>query len=387
VLLLHPSWYEVCQKAIADNPSGGLFTCFTNNIGCKLQLLPDAPKGHDIAEHRARAKAVWEHYGYGASMNRTNLIGGFFMLTSKTAWKKSGGFPEEGFFGVDNEYHRRIMAAGFKCFRMDGLYAYHIRNREGGSWIDGVATSATLARKRTPIEISRSSGPAMVGKPTDAPKRRCVYTVVTGGYDEVQPHASAPGWDFVCFSDSPNIKAPGWKVVLFHGDGLDPRRASRLPKILPHRYLADYQYSLYIDANRRLYRDPTGMAERAGWRGVLCVRHPFRQCVYAELKAIAALGKSSVEAARAEADLYRGEGIPENAGLNECGCMFRRHNDPDVIAMDEAWWKASSAAPTTRDQPAFAVALWRLKKQVSGISAMERSRYMRGIPHKEKSNG
>ena len=102
VLLLHPSWYEVCQRAIREHPDAGLFTCFTNNVMCKHQRDPGAPAGHDFAAHRARAKALWETHGYRCTENAKWLIAGFFTLTSKTAWAKAGGFPEEGFFGVDN---------------------------------------------------------------------------------------------------------------------------------------------------------------------------------------------------------------------------------------------------------------------------------------------
>ena len=85
VLLLHPSWYEVCQAAIKDHPNAGLLTCYTNNIACKHQKLCDSPEGHDISLHRARARALWRSSGNRCTENSRHLIGGFFMLTSKTA--------------------------------------------------------------------------------------------------------------------------------------------------------------------------------------------------------------------------------------------------------------------------------------------------------------
>lgn len=367
VLLLHPSWYEVCQRAITDNPRGGLFTMWTNNIGCKLQLAPDAPAGHDITAHRAYARTLWDRHGYACTANSTHLIGGFAMLTSKTAWRSAGGFPPGAFFGVDNEYHRRIMRAGYACYRMDGLYAYHIRDRKGGNWIDGVNTSSTLARQRTGREIALSTGKA----------RNVVYTVVTGGYDRPQPLPVLDGWDAVIFTDSTNVSYRGWRVVRLDAQGLDAARASRLPKILPHKYLPEYEYSLYIDANMHLYRSPYNVAERLRWRPCVSVAHPHRHCVYDELKAIVQCQKAPSDRAHAESARMLSEGVPKGLTLYEGGMLFRKHGDPAVLALDEAWWAEYVKSETGRDQPALAVAAWKTQAAIDTISATERSRFIR----------
>lgn len=377
VLLLHPSWYEVCQRAIREHPDAGLLTCFTNNIACKHQKDPGAPRGHDVAHHRARARVLWEEHGYACTENRRWLIGGFFMLTSKAAWRKADGFPEDGFFGVDNEYHHRIMKAGFKCYRMDGLYGYHLRDRQGGNWIKGVDTSATLARNRTPLEMRRSTAP-----PTHTPTRKCIYTVVTGGYDTLPRHHDAAGWEFIAFTDEPGLQSDQWEVRVFDAEGLDLVRASRLPKILAHRFLADYDYSLYLDANFRLRRNPSAGIERAGWPDFASVKHPFRHCVYDELRVIGKLGKAPKAAAAAQAARYRAEGVPERRGLYENGVLMRRHNTPDVKAICEAWWNEYVKSETRRDQPALAVVLWKLGRSIETISATERTRWMTLKPHR-----
>jgi len=374
VLLLHPSWYEVCRRAILEHPDGGLFTCFTNNIACKHQKAPDAPVGHDLARHRAYARAIWERYGYACTENRRWLIGGFFMLTSKTAWRKAGGFPEDGFFGVDNEYHRRILRAGFKCYRMDGLYCYHIRDRKDRNWIEGVDTAAVLARNRSHSDLVRSRAPVLRGA-------RCVYTVITDGYDDLPSRPAAPGWDFLAFTTDPALRSESWKVLPFDPGDLDPRRASRLPKILPHRFLADYDYSIYLDANMRLRCTPDRLVVRAGGPDFAAVRHPFRRCVYDELRVIAKLGKAPAGAVETDVARYRAEGVPRNIGLYEAGLLLRRHNAPAVREIAETWWAEYERTETGRDQPALAVALWRLGRTIATLSATERARHISIIPH------
>lgn len=372
VLLLHPSWYEVCQEAIRSYPKAGLFTCYTNNIACKHQKDNDAPAGHDILEHRGRARELWDLHQFGATLNRKWLIAGFVMLTSKSAWEKAGGFPEDGFFGVDNEYDRRIRKAGLKTYRLDGLYCYHIRDREGENWIEGVDVSASLAKRRTPLEIKRSGGPARL------PSKRCVYTVLTGGYDDgLPPHANASGWDFVAFVDDMTIPPNGWKLRKLDARGRDPKRASRLYKLLAHKHLPEYEYSLYIDANIRLWRDPSDMARQAGVPDVCSVKHPWRACVYDELTACMELDKAPAEALKAQKQRYRAEGVPRGLPLYENGCMLRRHNAPAVRELMEAWWAELERSETVRDQPALAIALWRAGATIESISATQRTRYLK----------
>jgi len=389
VLLLHPSWYQVAQHAIRTHTDAGIFTCWTNRIACKHQLDTGAPAGHDIEDHRVRARELWNQHGLRCSLNRRWLIAGFFLLTSKTAWRKSGGFPEDGFFGVDNEYHRRVMRTGLKCYRVDGLYCYHIRDRKGRAWATGVHTSADLARNRSLIEMKRSTTPPKPAAPP-APRRdpptgrRCVYTVMTGGYDQLlTPRCVAPGWDFIAFVDDPDaVRSPHWQLRKLDAGDLDVQAASRLPKILPHRFLADYEFSLYLDANMRLRGRLENLGRKHNWPIFCSVRHPWRSCVYQELRQIANLRKAPVAAVSAQIARYEAEGIPGDLGLYENGFLLRRHNDPEAIAIDEAWWKEYMQSETRRDQPALAVALWRLGKTIESVSCTERTRWVRLLKHR-----
>ena len=377
VLMLHPSWYEVCQRAIDQHKDAGIFTCWANNIACKHQKDLGAPSGHDITAHRQRARQLWDKHGFSCTVNKRWLIAGFMMLVSKAAWASTGGFPETGFFGVDNEFDRRMRRVRFKTYRIDGLYCYHIRDRDGDAWIKGVPTAAILARKRTPEEINRSTR----RRPTLPPSPRVLYTVVTAGYDKMHRPPAADGWDCVCLTDDPNLDAPGWIVRTFDADGLGSRQASRMPKILPHKFFSNHVFSVYLDASMKIRVTPTRIAQRAEWPEFCSVRHPWRNDVYEELLQCAALHKTSAEKAEAEAARYRLEGVLPNLGLYENGCLMRRHNQPRAKAIAEAWWKAYLESESSRDQPCLPVALHRLGERIDTISATERSRFIRLHAH------
>ena len=63
-------------------------------------------------------------------------LSGFFILTSKTAWKDCGGFDEKRkrLLGVDNRYSRALNKAGYALYCMPGLYFYHIYKDKSLIW-------------------------------------------------------------------------------------------------------------------------------------------------------------------------------------------------------------------------------------------------------------
>jgi len=381
VLLLNPNWYEICQRVIKEHPRAGMFTCWTNNIGCKKQKLKEAPRGHDLKKHREKAREIWERFGLQTTQLRRQLIGGFLMLVRKSAWKKIGGFVETGFFGVDNDFHHCLHKAGLEVWRMDGLYCYHLRERKDRTWLKGTCLASAHELKRTPEELRRST---LTPNPQH-PSPRVVYTVVTGRYDRLPKVPAFPGWDYVAFVAEDSLEFAGerepWQIRTLDTRGLDPIRASRLPKILPQFYLPQYEYSLYCDANQRLRQDPTRMGEKARWPDWIMSRHPNRSCVYEEAKSCVRMSKASIMAVETQIQRYRDAGMPENLGLTANGIMLRRHKAPAVIEFAKRWWEEYAAAETSRDQLALPFVLWKHGFEIRTFSVTERNRFFRRKNH------
>jgi GT2 family glycosyltransferase len=149
ILILNPHWYHICQEAIRKYPDAGLFTVFASAAGKTFQRIKGCPeRGQSILVHRQFAKSLWHRLKFSITVNDPNIpnneTNGFFMLTSKTAWKKCGGFGDNGLFSQDRLYYRRITAAGLKIYRIDGIYCYHLAERIDGSWIPNLKTSKEL---------------------------------------------------------------------------------------------------------------------------------------------------------------------------------------------------------------------------------------------------
>ena len=93
-------------------------------------------------------------------------------------------------------------------------------------------------------------------------KKIAIYTCITGTYDRlIQPAAPPDGLDFICFCDRPDRDRSDndrpdrgrdgqWQLRPLPEEACgDARERSRYPKFLPHRLLADYDFSVWMDAN------------------------------------------------------------------------------------------------------------------------------------------
>ena len=143
VMMLHPNWQHLCEQAIRNNPSAGIFTCWTNKIGSPCQKIGEGMQAErdSMKAHRALAKVIWHLHGFSCTRlsETTNKFSGFFLLVCKEAFLAGGG-AKSGFFGVDWALKDSIVAADYNAFRIDGLYAFHLRDREP-SWVEGQKVS------------------------------------------------------------------------------------------------------------------------------------------------------------------------------------------------------------------------------------------------------
>ena len=203
--------------------------------------------------------------------------------------------------------------------------------------------------------------------------KRVIYTVIVHGYDRLIEPEAYPGWDFVCFTDGKRtgLRAKAgmskWQIRKLESDGLDSFRHSRLPKILPHRYLAEYDYSIYIDGNARLLTDPTPKLDEMGWPDVAISEHPFRDTVLEEIDECIVQNKAPKELLEAQRQAYLDDGMPPGTQLLENNFLLRRHNDPKVIELMEGWWEQMNLH-SHRDQLSLPYVAWKLGYPIHTMS-------------------
>jgi GT2 family glycosyltransferase len=144
LFICNPHWYLLCQKAIKYfGGKAGMFSCWTNHLGRTAQRDGNAPQNDHLGEHIDYAAKVFEDNQYQCTEIKERISGMFFLI-KKSAWEKVGGFPGVGIFKEDWDFSRKLLTAGFKLFRIDGLYVYHQRERTRVSLIPGVLTTKEL---------------------------------------------------------------------------------------------------------------------------------------------------------------------------------------------------------------------------------------------------
>lgn len=176
-------------------------------------------------------------------------------------------------------------------------------------------------------------------------ERIAIYTCIINDYDELQqPRVLEDGFDFICYvgRGAKTAERVGvWEIRELPESLGDPGLDSRWPKMHPHLLLPEYECSVWVDGNVGLldgtiYR--AARTKRTAGVKYSGVTHPDRDCTYEEARKCFDMKYLSVFGLlRVWAWLWL-HGLPRHAGLNENNVIFRRHNDPDIVALDELWW-------------------------------------------------
>jgi hypothetical protein len=221
---------------------------------------------------------------------------------------------------------------------------------QGNKYICSVGTDELASRINTYIEAKSKRGKA----------KYVVYTCLSNRYDSLKvPEYLDPEVDYICFSDRPTYGYGIWQQRSYDKLSKDNTRTSRHPKILPHHYLADYDASIYIDANfipraslltifKRLINSNTKVAG---------VKHPWRDCLYEEAEACRNSNKDSEKTIDETIAFLKKHKFPEKYGLFENNLIFRQHNDQQVSHAMSVWWDVYCRY-SRRDQLSYMFAIF-----------------------------
>jgi hypothetical protein len=166
--------------------------------------------------------------------------------------------------------------------------------------------------------------------------------------------------EFICFTDDPELRSSFWRMVLLPRQLIPAPRASRRAKMLPHRFLTQYDCSLYVDNIIQLKMPPRAIFDRflhSSPSPLVCFPHPQRNCVYDEAQAVIDAGYDDPARINSQMAFYRRMGYPAGNGLVASGFLLRRHNDPTVIQLMECWFE-QILFHSYRDQLSFNVSAW-----------------------------
>jgi len=196
-----------------------------------------------------------------------------------------------------------------------------------------------------------------------------VYTAIFGKKDVLHDPLVRPiGVDFVCFTDQP-LSSSVWRVVRVSPPEKDSTRSARKYKILAHKFLPEYDMSMWVDGNVLVKGDVREFLEKylsvnnfAVFDHAQCPDMPISTLAEHEerLLAMERAGKhqEDPDLMHRQGEAYRADGYPDDRGLAWTLVLLRRHNAPDVVRAMDAWWQ-ELVRWSKRDQISFNYVAWK----------------------------
>jgi len=221
-----------------------------------------------------------------------------------------------------------------------------------------------------------------------------IYTAIFGEKDKlIKPKFVPKNCDFICFTDS-DFNSSIWKVKKVKPIFKDPVRNARMYKILPHKFLSEYNCSIWIDGNMIVKGDINELIEGYLSKYNLAIYDhkqlpDSRGCIYEEAEALIKMAKKGKykddpNIIRKQVEKYKKEGYPANNGLVSSMVILRRHNEPDVIKTMEDWWEEIKKH-SRRDQLSFNYVAWKNKLNFVYLKGDSRNnKYFKHTPHLRK---
>jgi len=166
--------------------------------------------------------------------------------------------------------------------------------------------------------------------------KKVIYTSIFGGYDDLQEPSHIPdGWDLICFTDS-KIKSNTWNVITSKPIDNNPAKSSRFRKILAHRFLPEYDISLWVDGNFLIRGNVNKLLPCLDKSNFVTYDHDDpkisdrRCCIYSEARACISLKKDDSRIIEMQMEKYKKDNYPPLNGLLSSGIILRKHNELDV---------------------------------------------------------
>ena len=216
---------------------------------------------------------------------------------------------------------------------------------------------------------------------------KCViYTAIFGAYDElIEPRFGDDIFDYVCFTDRDDLSSNIWKIIKVPQEDGGAATSNRMYKMLPHKFLPEYESSIYVDGNIEVVKNPIHLFnESLSAHSLAFPSHFSRNNIYDEAYVLLRSGRLNFFKAIFQMCEYRRAGFISQVKMGEHNILLRRHSDTKLIM--ESWWSEYIKYPS-RDQLSLSFVLWK-ERFVSFIYLDQTARkgdYFQLIPHKQRN--
>ncbi|WP_182440223.1 glycosyltransferase domain-containing protein [Colwellia sp. RSH04] len=382
--IVTPRWIDKIMQCFASDPNIGIVGPLSNAASWQTVpiqkdketndwLVNKIPSGYTINDMGLLVEKLSScRYPVVPSVN------GFCYVIKREVIDCIGVLDVEYFptgYGEEDDFSIRASNAGFKSAIADDTYVFHAKSKSYTHEVRKVLTKGgrkSLDAKHGAKRIKKLISDWIEEKElpiiakhiesymhTATNNKKVVYTAVFGNYDEVRnPEYVNEDWDYVCFTDNLDLKSDVFEIKYVKAIFENPTKNARLIKVMPHLFLVNYEYSLWIDGNIKLRgRNIEELVSKGFAHSIALHKHSARDCVFEEGKACI-IGKKDTEAKiLAQLESYRQQGMPEKFGMVETAEVFRKH-DEHSKKLNELWWSEIDKH-TIRDQLAFNFVCWK----------------------------
>ncbi len=201
-------------------------------------------------------------------------------------------------------------------------------------------------------------------------KRLCVYTCITGDYDDLHEIKNPEkNIDYICFTNNQTLKSATWKIIQIRNEGLPNQLLSRKIKILGHPLISkNYDLSVWMDASVVWDQSIEDFVKcHLKEKPFAAFKHHARSNIHEEALACLTFRKDTKENLLYTIKFLDNSNFPDNLGLYEMTVFIKQHNNPIVIQAMHTWFTMVSNY-SKRDQLSFMYALWQTNLPVTTIN-------------------
>lgn len=187
-------------------------------------------------------------------------------------------------------------------------------------------------------------------------KKICLYTCITGNYDQLIDIEREEGFDYYCFTNNKNLISKTWNIIYIQNEGLDNVRLARKIKTIGYApILNEYDISIWKDSNivmkQPLKKFVDTMCNLKKY-DLIMLKHPDRDCVYDEIDFCIKDQKDNIKNIRNQLEFYQQQNFAKHQGLPASGLFIKKNNNPIVKKTMEDWFNMIEKN-SFRDQLSF----------------------------------
>lgn len=193
-------------------------------------------------------------------------------------------------------------------------------------------------------------------------KKVAIYTALTSDPSILyEPSAISEYCDYICFTNQPALPSSIWQMRPFPENGLDSIRKEKQVKVLAHKLLPEYAYTIWVDNTIEITDSLDELIEEKLFHGdcdMYVPSHPQNDSIYTEAESLIHYGRDRKETVTLQMKHYKEQHYPEHNGLSDTAILLRNNHSPKLNTVMEQWWE-EIATYSFIDQLSFDYIAWK----------------------------